>query len=373
MHKSDAHKPSSLAVQTDRAFVECINLHGPLSRAAIAHMTGISKPTVSESAQRLLEKEIIVECQEVDTSRSKRPAVLYDLNPNKGGYIALSLDQTNARIVATNLQGTVLYTHHQLYIEDRDQSTFIADCLKEISQAKEALNAPLLGMTLSLANPVHPQTGSVVTMQHSPFPLAEGVDFANLLSETFNCSISIDNDVNWATLAEQKHRQLNNFLYVFLGRGIGCGLFFEQVCVRGVNGLAGEIGYLPLLGSKSLLEERYSNEFYQDAKFDKIAADHPIFADITHAIKASCLVIDPECIVLGGPLIHKTQFAQCLQEHMKQHLPLYPTLISRLTQDPPLTGAELGARQLAFISLGLIGAESAAKAFGYHKLVFCHD
>ena len=69
--------------------------------------------------------------------------------------------------------------------------------------------------------------------------------------ETFSaelgCPVLVDNDVNIMALGE-KHaglaRSVDDFLFVKLGTGIGCGIVVGGEVYRGVSGSAGDIGHI---------------------------------------------------------------------------------------------------------------------------------
>jgi len=70
-----------------------------------------------------------------------------------------------------------------------------------------------------------------------------------MLEERFGLEAFLDNDVNASTLAELRFgsgRGLKNFLYAFIGRGIGLGIVVNGRLYRGASGNAGELGHLAM-------------------------------------------------------------------------------------------------------------------------------
>ncbi len=373
MPKHSAHKPSSLAVNTDRAFVACLREHRALSRAAIATKTGISKPTVSESAQRLLTRELISECAVKDTQTSKRPAVLYEVNKDRGISIAIVLEENRSQLCATDLQGNVRQFESKEFPRGRTVKQFENDLVDFIRCTVEQISLPLLSIGVSIADPVHPKTGRVVPMPHSPFPTAQQINFVELLTTEFQCSLTIDNDVNWATLHEQQTTGFNNFLYVFLGRGIGCGLYFDQTLIRGHNGMAGEIGYLTLNNEKNLLESVYTEAFYESAKSQPERVDKNNFEDIAKALRSVCEVTAPQSIILGGELTQNERFCETLITQAKSLLPNTTIKTSHSPEAASLHGAAHAAHELALISLGLLDEPSASSYLGFYNMTFIEE
>ena len=142
----------------------------------------------------------------------------------------------------------------------------------------------------------------------------------------------VENDVNLAALGEQHTgvtRDVPNFAYIYLGAGIGGAIVVDLRLVRGSRGLAGEVGYLPSRADASAerhglaraiasfgLGPRRRDAWYADtiteARTLLSAAengDRQALAAVAHAGRALgeaamavTAVIDPEVLVLGGPI-----------------------------------------------------------------------
>lgn len=368
MSKPSAHQPSSLAVNTDRAFVACLLAQGPLSRAAIASQTGISKPTISESAQRLLSKNLIVVCQKKDTQSSKRPALLYELNKNRGVSISLALEETSTQLSVTDFQGNQRYITQVDYDKGRTVERYCTDLIELIGDTLKQLDLPLLAIGVSIADPVDPSSGAIVAMANSPFPTAQHIDFVSLLTQEFACSVTIDNDVNWATLYEQQTTSSHNFLYLFIGRGIGCGLYFDGTLIRGHNGMAGEIGYMLLPTGGNLLESVYTESFYQQALHTPNTLADKSLELITQTLSVTCSVVAPEKLVLGGLLSTHQPFVDLLSTSLAKALPDVPILLSHEPQQASLKGAAQAAHQLGQLSLGILAEANSTTRLGFFTL-----
>ncbi|WP_191601158.1 ROK family transcriptional regulator [Marinomonas algicola] len=364
MKPAQSHKPSSLAAATERAFFQCLRKHGTLSRANIAQLTGISKPTTSEAAQRLLVKNVIVRSSTPDTS-SKRPAILYKINPFFGCTLAIALEERSSQLQLQDFQGEVLIRKELNYSNSRSKPEFLADLYHSIDTIKAQFDHPLRSIGLSIAAPIHPKSGTVIDLPHPPFPLAQGINLYEMLQRHYQCDVAIDNDVNWATLAENHDRNLNDFMYVYLGRGIGSGLFFEHKLIRGANGLAGEIGYLKNEAGKTLLESDYNHAFYQRAITNQINTQDPALAAIHHALSTLCQLTDPHTIVLGGPLSAIPEITKSTQEHFSQERPNCQVTQSHYSHLGPLIGAAQGAHQLSLSRLNLIDDNSDSFDMGF--------
>jgi glucokinase len=75
------------------------------------------------------------------------------------------------------------------------------------------------------------------------------VDIVSLLSKKFNCDVSLTNDANAAALGEKYFgiaKDMNDFIIITLGTGLGSGIFSGGNILYGHDSLAGEIGHLSI-------------------------------------------------------------------------------------------------------------------------------
>ena len=103
-------------------------------------------------------------------------------------------------------------------------------------------------MAIGLPGLVLPETGDVgfsfdlprwQSNVRAPLETALGVD------------VQIDNDVNLAAVAEHRSgaaRGVQDFVLLWVGRGIGSAIVLSGEVHRGASGAAGELGYLPVPG-----------------------------------------------------------------------------------------------------------------------------
>ena len=80
------------------------------------------------------------------------------------------------------------------------------------------------------------------------------VDVARALRRHFDCPVIAENDANATAHGEwhfvPEHRG-GDLLAVVLATGVGCGLVADGRILRGAHGLAGELGHMPMLGTRN--------------------------------------------------------------------------------------------------------------------------
>ena len=75
------------------------------------------------------------------------------------------------------------------------------------------------------------------------------VDVVNIFKERFNCNVDLTNDANAAALGEKHYgiaNNMNDFVVITLGTGLGSGIFSGGKLIYGHDGFAGEMGHMPI-------------------------------------------------------------------------------------------------------------------------------
>ena len=68
-----------------------------------------------------------------------------------------------------------------------------------------------------------------------------------LLAREHGCPVVVDNDVNIMAIGERHGgvaKAADDFLFVKIGTGIGCGIYLAGEVYRGPDGCAGDIGHI---------------------------------------------------------------------------------------------------------------------------------
>lgn len=356
--------PQALATATDRQFVEHLLSHGPSSRTDIAESTGLSRPTSSEAAIRLSEVGMIRTITVPPARKRGRIPEIYDVNPEYGHVLSLTAASGLARVQTHDLRGAVLHDAAATLPTSMTRSEFEETLRTLVNTAVSTTGTPCLAATASQGNPVDPVTQRPIVLPAAPFPEGHG-DVNSLLREVCSGPVRVDNDVNWATLAEQRvgvAQGINELLLVYLGPGIGAGFVMSGTVQRGRHGAAGELGYLRT-GGKSLMSQlmKYGFSVPDSDRLDvpqclglfdskPPSKNAKLFvAAIAQQVGNIAIFLDPQAIVLSGPIAENATFTAMLNEAL-QPLLLNSNLMilaSSLGEDAPLIGASLAASELA--------------------------
>lgn len=229
-----------------RVVLEAVRLHGPLSRADLARMTGLSAQAISNIADQLLGDGLLIEERRRSGARGQPPLELA-LNPTGGHTLGLSLDYDRLGAALVDLAGNVVATR-QVGLG----RTAAGTVLKTIEQTVARLvrsagidRTRVLGAGLVV--PALFEAGNVVAFGPSGIPGLEGLPLAQLLSQRLAMPVLVENDATAAAIGEHLYghgRGLRDFIYIYFGVGLGSGIFIAGQPHRGVTGKAGELGHV---------------------------------------------------------------------------------------------------------------------------------
>ncbi|MFC8870805.1 ROK family protein [Streptomyces sp. NPDC057148] len=244
--------PRVLRAMNDRAALDLLLEHGPLSRTRIGKLTGLSKPTASQLLARL-EAAGLVLAGGTTEGRPGPGAQLYEVNP--AAAYAAGLDVTPDRLLAAvaDVTGRTV-GRYELPTPGRRPATPV------VQQVTDALDGAVKAAGLS-RDDVHrlvigtpgafdPGTGrlryaSHLPGWHSPALLGE-------LAAALPMPVEYENDVNLAAVAEQRlgaARGHADFVLLWNQEGLGAALVLGGRLHRGWTGGAGEVGFLPVPGA----------------------------------------------------------------------------------------------------------------------------
>lgn len=316
-------KPSLQLLRSlsDRHVVAELLTEPLLTRAEIAVRTGLSKPTVSESMKRLEALGVVVDSGQQSTGRG-RAGAYYTLREDFAAGLVVSIGADGVAAELVDIRDRSL-AREQAAIAGGGPDRIASLLEDSVRRVLAERDVPVRAASVAVAAPVDRQRGRVVPVDHSP------VDFGDLqpvrvLGGVLDCPIRLDNDVNWIAGAERDRgagRGVDNFLYLYLGEGLGAAVVVDGRVHRGWRGLAGEIagartldgsghsttliGLVEALG----LTRPGSSAIDVAALHERVGRDGPdaervldeLVAGLAGVITSASALLDSELVLLGGP------------------------------------------------------------------------
>lgn len=244
--------PRVLRTMNDRAALDLLLEHGPLSRTRIGKLTGLSKPTASQLLARL-EAAGLVLAGGTTEGRPGPGAQLYEVNP--AAAYAAGLDVTPGRILAAvaDVTGRTV-GRYELPTPGRRPAVpvvqQVTDALDGAVKAAGLARGDLHRLVIGTPGAFDPGTGRLRYASHLP-----GWHSPALLDElaaALPMPVEYENDVNLAAVAEQRlgaARGHEDFVLLWNQEGLGAALVLGGRLHRGWTGGAGEVGFLPVPGA----------------------------------------------------------------------------------------------------------------------------
>lgn len=223
-----------------------LNTLGQTSRSGLSKITGLTKTTITNIVNELLESGLIYETGVVDSSSGRKP-VLLNLSKNAlysaGIYISRDFVYTNI----VNLKGEVTGESRRIFEMTENDNTFISlvcSCLEE-TLSKSGVNTDrIIGIGIASIGPLDLRKGIILDPPN--FRGLKSIPIVSLIKQKFKLEAYLDNDMNASAIAENlfgSGKGISNMIYIGVTNGVGAGIIINNNLFRGSDGFAGEIGH----------------------------------------------------------------------------------------------------------------------------------
>jgi len=372
--------------------------HGAVSRAELADRLEMPRPRLLAELERLVSLGYVAEAG-LAASRGGRRSTLVELSSKlRFAAVDLGASSIDVEVVNGRLEPVAAYAE-SADIRSGPKGTLLRvnELLHKarVDGAYERLDAVGIGVP----GPVSFRDGVPVSPPIMPgwdrFPVRE------LLTREHGCPAVVDNDVNIMAIGERHGgvaHSVDDFLFVKIGTGIGCGIYLGGEVYRGTDGCAGDIGHIQVdshgpmcsCGNVGCLEALFSGAAMakdataaarsggSPALAERLAANGSVTAvDVAEgAIEGDVVCIrlirdggrrvggvlaglvsfaNPSMIVIGGGLaqLGHILLAEIRSVVYRRSLPLatgnLPVVLSELGSRAGVTGAAVLASDMAFM------------------------
>ena len=244
----------------DQKFVRALNTslvmnvlrqESPLSRARISEHTGLNRSTVSSIMNQLLEDGFVVETTLPADNAMGRPGILIELNPLSGAAVGLEIAVDYIAVVLANFVGEIVF-RKRVDSNPKDAQDVIMQKSEHLVQDAfdfaATLPVKVLGIGVGLSGLVDRELGRLV---YAPNLNWYDLPIRDLLSEKFGVPVIPENEANAGAFGELKFgnaQDVDNFIYLSTGVGLGGGIVLKGDLHQGYAGFGGEIGHMAIYG-----------------------------------------------------------------------------------------------------------------------------
>lgn len=218
-----------------------------LSRVELAASAGLAAQTVSNICRRLLDADLIVEAGK-ETLGPGKPRTILRLNPRGMYAVGLHIDPAVTSYVLLDAVGKTVLSREEATDLEGDPVVAVLAMgaqIRTLIEASGVDQSRIIGVGVATPGPVDAATGTVVDPPH--LPGWKRVPLQDLLQEATGLAVVVEKDVTAAAIAElwaESSVSACNFVFVYIGTGIGAGLVLDGHVVRGSSGNVGEIGHI---------------------------------------------------------------------------------------------------------------------------------
>lgn len=306
----------------------------PRTRAELARLTGLARSTIAARIDSLLSTGLITPVAD-GVSTGGRPPSQFALNPAARVIIAADLGASHGTVAVTDLTGSVLAeTEGIIRIADGPETvlSWLVERSRELLDEAGHAGDDVAAIGIGLPGPVEFSTGQPVNP-----PIMPGwdrFDVPGWMRDHFDVPVLVDNDVNIAALGERSVAwpECDDLLFVKVATGIGAGIISGGRLQRGAQGIAGDVGHVPLArgadvpctcGNTGCLEALASGpaiaralseqgepaetgndivELVKNGNLAAIQAVRQAGRDVGEMLTVAVSMINPSIIVIGGSM-----------------------------------------------------------------------
>jgi predicted NBD/HSP70 family sugar kinase/transposase len=229
--------------------IETVRLAGRITRGEIAERTRLTQQSVSRIARSLIQRGLLVEERQRHSAVGK-PSSPVRLRDGAAHALGIHIDPHVLTAVLVDLSGRVVARRSEPITSDPRPGavvTQIADLGETVlEQAGHGRwEEGFLGIGVATPGPVDTVSGTV--LDPPLMSVLRDVPLRTLLERRFSCRIVIEKDCSAAAVGERwigRDSRACDFVYLYLGTGVGTGLFLNGDLYRGLTANAGEFGQL---------------------------------------------------------------------------------------------------------------------------------
>ena len=237
------------AARNKNVILNIVRDRSPISRKEISQLSRLSIATTKRLIEELLTDHIIIEVGRTNNARGRKASLLR-LNEEYCCSIGVNIIHDALEIAGISFTGTVLFTKKIRATHSTREAIqpLLENEIREIvDKIQDMCSGKLLGIGIGIAGLVDINRGIVL---YTPNMTGwESAPLGPYLTERFNTDVITDDSVRCMALSEKRYgaaRKLRNFLYIYIGKGVGSGVLLDGRIYRGAHGVAGEFGHITI-------------------------------------------------------------------------------------------------------------------------------
>lgn len=354
-----------------------------ISRASLSRRTGLDAKTITNICNELLAEKLIF-LDEVVVSGRGRPSGMLKLNPRAMYSVGIDIGASHITAIIIDFAGNVIDRQTILFMPIKTRDYIVKKLKPIIDQLINGFQhkGKIKAIGLSFPGFLDRENGKIINSVN--FNKIADFQIVSHIEKMTGLPVFLDESSRMMALGELwfgEHGDVDNFICVDLGYGIGMGIVQNGLLYRGFNEISGEIGHIMIdpdgkkcrCGKKGCLETIAGGKVFYDMalklnldkyginsfggraifeaaeKNDKRAVDvlQKVGYSIGIAIANVITLIDPGFVIVGGGLMNASKYIlepmqNAVQEHSVSSLRKNPkVMLSKLGEDLCAMGASI--------------------------------
>ena len=215
-------------------------LSGPKSRAEISRATKLTKVTVSEAVDDLLNKGLLKELSTPKEDRPGKPSIPVMLKSDSYGFLAVDLSEVDSWSLSVFSVGGEANSTESIPRRNVSGSDLLELLKKELAARIESAVFPIVGVGIGSPG-VITRGGRVISAPNLGW---ENLDLRTELESFLGLPVVVENDAHLSAEAINTFSEFGNYsLVVRIAGGLGAGLVVDGQIPAGSKNAAGELGH----------------------------------------------------------------------------------------------------------------------------------
>ena len=226
-----------------RIVLNLIRTRQPVSRADLARASGLQRSTISLIVEQLIAEQWVLEGSLGRLPRGRRPTFL-GLNDDRL-IIGVDIRPTQTTVALADANGK--FMSQEVMGTPSDPQLALKHLIQSILRLKNSCRGKMIeGVGISLPGRFDHALNRLVFAPNLKWP---DFDIRNPIVEQTGLDVELENAANAGVLAEvwfERVHDCRNLVVITVSEGIGTGILANGALVRGLNGMAGEFGHVPV-------------------------------------------------------------------------------------------------------------------------------
>jgi predicted NBD/HSP70 family sugar kinase len=225
-----------------RVVLNLIRTRQPLSRADLARVSGLQRSTISLIVEELIQQDWLIEGPTGRLPRGRRPTFLR-LNDQRA---IIGVDVRPGQILVALADVNGKFSSQEAFATPTDPSTAVDELIVRIQRLlRSCPEKTIEGIGISLPGRVDHASGRLVFAPNLHWP---EFDLRTPVEAATGLVVEMENAANACVLAAAwfDHLESRNLVVVTVSEGLGTGILVNGQLARGLSGMAGEFGHVPV-------------------------------------------------------------------------------------------------------------------------------